>query len=614
MVKLRWLKEWKERKIGDISEAGTKSAENFVNEGFAEYLEDPIKEIEKKEAKVAEDTLYPEKEILKEELKLETLEAYTENEINWVDDDYLNSYDHIKGHLKSLWGHKKEYNEEEETKFLFVAHGNNTIRGKPQLIDQVKRRIPLVRKAIKTFKEGSGKEATETEIQSFYFFDEKFDKRHDGFQVDAFAMDFWIYRLVSEDHKEYYIWSEKEIPNKVCTFKGMSVELDDFAEMSRSMKIKSLSRIFFIKDFEPDVKIISPEELVKKTRELDLTEEKWNTYLNTHENGNLNDFVDDFKKIRSIQILSSKFDDYPLHLWVWGQAGTKKTMGCIETLHPKFEESQGILEAGSSRLKALIPSFKEKPASIGYLASADRFGFIDEIGKMVEAELNKHQGSTTNLLGEMNMLLEHKPRVVGSGNDNKVDIHATAKFLFVSNPISNRPTLPSIVGLIDNTTLGRGIQWVQNKEEVDFALSKKSIISPNTNTSLRVSLGEEEKEKKRDKCCDMLGGLCMCRGDFLTIFDSSNAFLSSIDDSKVQKLVDMSVDLAKEPMKSSVWKPRARHHITLMVDGACKLRCLFKDYDSSFTAKEEDYQLVAKLLERMVNAWKTDMSPKEDSR
>jgi predicted transcriptional regulator len=40
MVKLKWNKEWKIRKPGDISNVSKKSAENFVSQGFAEYVEE----------------------------------------------------------------------------------------------------------------------------------------------------------------------------------------------------------------------------------------------------------------------------------------------------------------------------------------------------------------------------------------------------------------------------------------------------------------------------------------------------------------------------------------------------------------------------------------------
>ena len=47
MKKLRWLKEWKIRKIGDISNVGEKSAKNFVSQGYAEYIEEPKTQVQK---------------------------------------------------------------------------------------------------------------------------------------------------------------------------------------------------------------------------------------------------------------------------------------------------------------------------------------------------------------------------------------------------------------------------------------------------------------------------------------------------------------------------------------------------------------------------------------
>jgi len=41
MVKLRWLKEWKIRKIGDVSNVAPAGAAEFVKNGYAEYMEEP---------------------------------------------------------------------------------------------------------------------------------------------------------------------------------------------------------------------------------------------------------------------------------------------------------------------------------------------------------------------------------------------------------------------------------------------------------------------------------------------------------------------------------------------------------------------------------------------
>ena len=124
-------------------------------------------------------------------------------------------------------------------------------------------------------------------------------------------------------------------------------------------------------------------------------------------------------------------------MWI-GLPGTGKTTVC-ESLAVKFDESEYIFEAGNSTLKGLIPSFKEKPANIGYIARCSRYAIIDELFKMIENRSNQHQGTYAEVfktqLSQLNMLLEHKSRTVGSGNDNTTQVRATAKCLMVGNPL-----------------------------------------------------------------------------------------------------------------------------------------------------------------------------------
>jgi len=158
-----------------------------------------------------------------------------------------------------------------------------------------------------------------------------------------------------------------------------------------------------------------------------------------------------------------------------GPPGTGKSMGELETLDWKFNEFTNILEGGNSRMKMLEPSFKEKPANLGYLINCHRMGWVDEIGKMVELETIKAHNPMTNCLGELNFLLEHKKRCVGSGNDNDIEVQATAKFLFATNPISNKDTIYQHIGLIDPTTMSRMLWWVQDDEEIKYLIGEDSI-------------------------------------------------------------------------------------------------------------------------------------------
>lgn len=544
-------------------------------------------------------------------------------EINWTEDENLNTWNKITSRLKGYWGNGKEYNGEEldnNWKFL-ISHSNNEIKGKAQLIESVQKKINLVKLVVIKIKDKETKE--DKYIKKFFFFDEKYDKRYDGPQISSFSMDFWLYRVITEEGKEFYILSQEKLPAETCIFRGMTIEIEDFAEFSRSMKVKSLSRIFMLKDYTPSVCVLPVEELVKYTKERGITEEDWINFLGYHSWETINKFPKEVELLRSAFILSGEKEDYPLHLAIVGPPGTKKSCGHIETIAYKFDESSKIMEGGNSRIKGLSPSFKEKPASIGYLAECERIGFIDELGKMIDFEREKHQVTQGNILGELNFLLDHKKRSVSSGNDNACEIQATAKFLFVTNPCSGKYTLQSHVGILDPTFMSRILWWVQDGGEQKFLFSPEAIqkfVQPDIEQPpqhLHKNIHQNFIKGKREKGINykkMLGGLLWCKGkvssreEFLTLFDTCISYNVNVDANEVRRLVNLTIQLAREPMKSSVWKPRAEHHIHLLIDGLVKHRCLFKDYDPTLTPKEEDYSLAELILVRMVKSWDVDLS------
>lgn len=568
-------------------------------------------------------------ELLKQERKEQEVEDFKEGEINWLEGEFWDSWDKVKGHFHNIIkpSAKKKYDLDETPKiekWVFLAHANDTIKGKPQLIDNVQKRIPLIRltakvKEVTEENEEGEKEKRIYKFPRYLFFDERYDKRYDGAMLDAFALDFWLYRIISEEGKEYYIFSQEKLPNKSCELKGMLVEMDDYAEMSRSMKLKSLSRIFFMKSFEPNVKILSKEELVNFTESRGLTEMDWLNFLAYHKFGNYNRFPDDIEKLKSSLILSGKKHGYPNHAFVFGVPGTKKSKGWVEATAFKFEEDPDICEGGASSMKGLEPSFKDKPAEIGYLARKERMGWVDEIGKMIEKIGLKHHKSVTGALGSLNFLLEHTHRKALTGND-KLDIQATAKYTLLTNPIQNFTTIYQHIGLLDPSALSRFIVWVQDDAETEYLLNegcvedlpRRPIQDPQSmlvknkkieNIVLSKSSGES--------ICDSVD---MSRDEFLTLFDTCYNFTCELDKEEVNKIVASTTQLAKEPMKSRVWRPRAYHHTYLMIDGLVKHRCLFKDYDATFTPKKEDYALAERILIRMVKGWDTNLAPKEDFR
>jgi hypothetical protein len=121
----------------------------------------------------------------------------------------------------------------------------------------------------------------------------------------------------------------------------------------------------------------------------------------------------------------------------------------------------------------------------------------------------------------------------------------------------------------------------------------------------------EEKEKHIP--CKVRVIAHFLRAFYVSIYDSCQVFSSKLDQGSTQKLFQTLVNLAQNPMKT-IWERRGLHHTKLVLDGIVKYRCIFKDFDPSFEAKQEDYDNAERILIEMVNNWEFDMSLKEEWR
>jgi hypothetical protein len=564
------------------------------------------------------------KEILTEEQKEQEFAKFKKDEINWLNNKFYDTWDKVKGHWHNIVrpDTKQEIPVDESPKiekWFFLSHENDRIEGKPQLVHDVMQRIPLIRLTSKMNSYSFKGIKIEWKTPKYLMFDQRYDKRYDGAMVDSFSLDFWVYKT-KYNGKEYYIYSQKKLPDGKCSIKGMIVDMDDSCQMSDTLKINSLTHIFIAKEAESAIKTLPKQDLINFVKDKKINLDKWLTHLSQHPYGTINNFPVEMELLRSAFLLSGKFDGWPLHLAIWGPQGTRKTMGHGETLYSKFDEVMKMASATNYRLKGLIPSFRKSPPDAGYILQSHRIAIIDEIGKLIDAEANRHDQKATNIMGEFNDILEHKHRSGGSGNDF-IDIDPTAKVLEISNPCSGKLSIYNHVGLIDPTKMGRMIWWIQDSAEQELVLGPQGLIRnppeqetlenpPNTSLSLYEKLNNRNIEKNSivlKKC----RGELVSKEDFLTIYDSCNIFLSEAEDTEIEKLVNMVTSLAREPMKG-VWRPRAFHHVRLLVDGICKARCLFDDKDNTFKAKRIDYDWAERILVRMVKSWDTDLSPKRD--
>lgn len=537
---------------------------------------------------------------------------HSEDTINWEESTSLvNCWKEAKQKCETLI--------KKEDKMFFIASSNVKISGKPQLIYQTKQRISLIKKLVLQYKEEvediDGSTHIETkEFSKYKFIDDKLDRKEEKSVKEDYCLNFWVYRLVNQEY-EYYLFSEDRIDEVSMIIQGMEVPVQDLSELNTNLKLKRISRIFFVKSVEKDVRLLPKEELINFSKEMKekhlWDKEGFMNFVFTDENEKQYNYSEEFKLLRISQLLSGKYEGYPLHMMKIGPVGTGKTTEA-ETLAWKFNEDEGILEAGNSTFKALVPSFKEKPANLGFIAKCNRAAIIDELMKMVQKSLRDGNGDHNIYFGELNMLLEHKERKIGSGNDNSIKLKNQSKIFITTNPLEKRYNLAQHLSYIDNSTLSRVLIWIQDWEEVNKIYSKNDIkenkifVKPNNYTKKSTNTDTYTKNilYNNFSICSWTFSKEELSNDFLTIYDSCNDFVVNFDLERIKSIFQSSCNEVKQELKP-IWSSRGLHHSVLILDGLVKYRCLFEEYDKEFTPKDEDYLKLEVIIKKMLKNWET---------
>jgi hypothetical protein len=519
---------------------------------------------------------------------------YKVNAVNVVSDTSLCTWKKLKEESK-----KFSYKTGEPT---LVLGDSETIVGKPILISETLQKISLMYKI-----------RTEEDDIIFKFFDDKYDRRIKGEEVGLLAEDFWIYRVIY-DAREFFVLSRTTLSNEMCLLKGTRIDVRDLSELTNTLRFKSLTNLFIATDFESFVKTVEPPALVELCKDLSVDEfieillyhPKYEKVLRQSP---------DFEKILLATLLSGKYEGYPLHLFVMGPVGTGKT-SFLECLDKNYQEVKGILEAGNSTPKVLIPSFKEKPANPGYILSCFRVALIDELMKMIRNEQMKHESRLEGSLGQLNMLLEQKERTIGSGNNNEMLVKSTAKVIITTNALEPHNNLYQHIGVLDDTTISRVLVWVQDSEHQALIKEQrggKNISSPHTlryignnnKQYIYICLGGSGNKGSIPSTSD---GSNEDSYLFLTVIDSCNSFTIDLNNNATQlavrKIFRESVRLAKDTMRR-VWEARGLHHCLLLLDGIVKTRCLFEDRTADLTPIQKDYDELERLVSHLIRTWDT---------
>jgi hypothetical protein len=189
----------------------------------------------------------------------------------------------------------------------------------------------------------------------------------------------------------------------------------------------------------------------------------------------------------------------------------------------------------------------------------------------------------------------------------------TAKTIQAMNSIEGKNFLWDIKGFIDTSTMSR-ILWIAYDEGIQkwfthIKANSDLVHNPVLNTHNQKNKTEDKKKKNDDRDKQMVvnwNTRLYTNDDFLTIFDSCQPILSNFDIKDMKSSLNKSkVHIPQDLL--SIWEPREMHHTKLLLDGIIKLRCLFQDHDSTFTAKPVDYEVLERLLTRIFKGWNTNL-------
>lgn len=410
-------------------------------------------------------------------------------------------------------------------------------------------------------------------------FGEKYSKA-EWVKVKEVNVKFYVYRFVSERNDEYIILSTEKQTIGDYIIKGVQTQIDDYKMLTETSKLPTKLPYIFIQEVKNRiVQYGSHEELRKRLALLQVNKTNFFNFPFTlmHKGKRMiMKHPEWFKWLLWSWMLHSKKgmgQEYPMHLMIIGDHGSGKST-VIEAIHKKTKESNQLFSGVSSTLKDLVPSFKYKPARLGYLSESNRFAFMDEFLRCIVRSNKAGQGLDEEL-AIMNDLLEHRKRRAGSGVSH-VNVNMTARIIATTNPIREVHAVEDLVRKFDNSFLSRWLIYYQSKKQVEM---------------VRNCAETDIETLDYD----------MSNDDFVSIIDYVHTFDATFDQEKVNEIYKDALDMLPSDLKDH-YTSRHKHHIQCVIDGIIKTRCVFEK-DMSFKAKAEDYEILGNVWAEIIKSW-----------
>lgn len=460
----------------------------------------------------------------------------------------------------------------EKNKLIFYIDRETCLKGKvTNEIRPYKQKLVVARR----LKSNSDTEA----MEKISFFHKKEDARR--WRTEDFVSgEFWAYQFESS-HRSYILLSRERLDLEHCVVEGTLVELQDNLPIGTDTKINvGLPTIFVHTVHKSKPTFKSKEELIQKTAELGLTHEKYFNFLFSAEHKTLGkktfNHPDYFQYLISAFLLSA-IQEYPLHLLIIARLGSGKST-LEDAVWKKFDEETDIVEGSCSTFKVLIPSFKGNLPDAGAIVKSNRIAVIDEFLRIL---MRVHKDDRQAQLAALNPILEHRKRRVGSGNGT-IMLSPSARVLAVTNPVWGTGSMDLLCDHIDTSFISRLLTWYQDKGHIKLV---------------------EEQETLEDTYFDI------DKHTWLGIVDYLHSFISDYDLDVVNQFFNEGLELLGEDNPDnvlqeviSVYTGRYRHHLSCLLDGIVKTRCICTG-DPSFKALDQDYDTLAVIWYRMLVSW-----------
>lgn len=229
---------------------------------------------------------------------------------------------------------------------IFAISNKHRIEGKViGEIEQKKIKLPVAWKT-----EIKPKEDSDKASYIAYVFGQKIPKRTKV--IDEISGEFYLYRFLSKETKEYVLVSTEKLKLDDYTVHGLSIEVEDFKIIGDAYRLINKFPVFFVHTAVSHICLLTNhKELFAKADELKLTGNKLYDYIQSHKKEDEIQILEHprwFLKLILAFLLHKKkgtTSAYPMHLLWIADRGTGKT-SFLEALHQKSGESQEII-AGS---------------------------------------------------------------------------------------------------------------------------------------------------------------------------------------------------------------------------------------------------------------------------